>query len=335
MELRNLQVIRAIAAMMVVLNHFWGPVFGWVFKGIGGMGVDIFFVLSGFLMVYTQNDSKGPLRFFCDRVKRIYPLYIIVSIPLILANIPVAQHYNFVANFLLLPEINDFRARMANAPTWTLVYEMIFYVMFSFTLTFSRNKNFAAMFVSTLIIASITTSGSLGINDDRRGWVNLGFILQDPLMLNFAAGCLYALIYPKLRALISIKTPLFYITTFALLYIGLFSLSGNPRIISFGLPAFIIIIIATLSVSGKGIISNFMHTLGDASYSIYVSHIYFAHLMNDVVIKNNNDKNISIAMSFLLITISIIVGVFIHYKVEKPIIRRLKQYSKSRIQQPA
>ncbi|MEG6073779.1 acyltransferase [Enterobacter hormaechei] len=335
MELRNLQVIRAIAAMMVVLNHFWGPVFGWLFLGIGGMGVDIFFVLSGFLMVYTQNDSKGPIRFFCDRVRRIYPIYIIVSIPLILSTVPVIQHYNFVANFLLLPEINDYRARMANSPTWTLVYEMIFYVMFSFTLIFSRKKNFAAIFVSTIIVACIVAGDSLGLNSERRGWVNLGFILQDPLMVNFAAGCIYALIYPKLKGFISIKTPVFYIATFALLYIGLFTLSGNPRIISFGIPSFFIIVIATLSQNGKGIMSNFMHLIGDASYSIYISHIYFAHLLNDVINRNGNDKNVAIAMSFVLIIISVIVGIFIHKNIEKPSISWLKQKTRIRQEQIA
>lgn len=335
MELRNLQVIRAIAAMMVVLNHFWGPVFGWLFLGIGGMGVDIFFVLSGFLMVYTQNDSKGPIRFFCDRVRRIYPIYIIVSIPLILSTVPVIQHYNFVANFLLLPEINDYRARMANSPTWTLVYEMIFYVMFSFTLIFSRKKSVAAILVSTIIVACIVASDSIGLNSDRRGWVNLGFILQDPLMLNFAAGCLYAIVYPKIRDLVSINTPVFYISTFLLLYAGLFSLSGNPRIISFGIPAFLIIVIATLSQNGKGRISDFMHLIGDASYSIYISHIYFAHLLNDVITKNGNNKTVAICMSFLLIAISVIVGIFIHKNIEKPSIAWLKQKTRVGYRQAA
>lgn len=335
MELRNLQVIRAIAAMMVVLNHFWGPVFGWLFLGVGGMGVDIFFVLSGFLMVYTQNDSKGPVRFFCDRVRRIYPIYIIVSIPLIISTVPVIQHYNFISNFLLLPEINDYRARMANSPTWTLVYEMIFYVMFSFTLIFSRKKIFAAIFVSTIIVACIVAGDSLGLNSERRGWVNLGFILQDPLMVNFAAGCIYALIYPKLKGFITIKTPVFYIATFALLYIGLFSLSGNPRIISFGIPSFFIIVIATLAQNGKGIMSNFMHLIGDASYSIYISHIYFAHLLNDVIAKNGNDKNVAIAMSFALIIISVIAGIFIHKNIEKPSIAWLKQKKRIRQEQIA
>lgn len=335
MELRNLQVIRAIAAMMVVLNHFWGPVFGWLFLGIGGMGVDIFFVLSGFLMVYTQNDSKGPIRFFCDRVRRIYPIYIIVSLPLILSTVPVMQHYNFAANFLLLPEINDYRARMANSPTWTLVYEMIFYVMFSFTLIFSRKKSVAAILVSTIIVACIVSGDSLGLNSERRGWVNLGFILQDSLMVNFAAGCIYALLYPKLKEFISIKTPIFYISTFALLYIGLFSLSGNPRIISFGIPAFFIIVCASLSQSGKSALSNFMHLIGDASYSIYISHIYFAHLLNDVIERNHNDKDVAIVMSFALISISVIVGIFIHKNIEKPSIAWLKQKTKIRQEQAA
>lgn len=50
-EIDNIQILRALAALMVVTNHFLGGTVGGIFKYNGGFGVDIFFVISGFLMI--------------------------------------------------------------------------------------------------------------------------------------------------------------------------------------------------------------------------------------------------------------------------------------------
>ena len=74
MKLRSIQVLRGIAAMAVVGHH--------AFDGtrIGAAGVDLFFVMSGFIMATCARD-RGPLEFLADRAWRIYPLWLIAVTP--------------------------------------------------------------------------------------------------------------------------------------------------------------------------------------------------------------------------------------------------------------
>ncbi|NCH75025.1 acyltransferase family protein [Cronobacter sakazakii] len=97
-ELHTLQIVRGVAAMMVVTNHLWGTVFGGIFKYNGGLGVDIFFVLSGFLMVFTQKETRGPIEFLSGRIFRIYPMYILVSLPLIIMMVEVNNPFKILSN---------------------------------------------------------------------------------------------------------------------------------------------------------------------------------------------------------------------------------------------
>lgn len=77
-KLESIQVLRGIAASMVVIMHAWGvstlqqqphnPV------RLGAAGVDLFFVISGFIMA-TISAGKTPREFLIDRLWRIYPIW--------------------------------------------------------------------------------------------------------------------------------------------------------------------------------------------------------------------------------------------------------------------
>lgn len=91
-KLNNLQSLRSFAALNVVLYHIIGTFskYGFnvdylnVFEGWGDNGVDIFFVLSGFIMVYIQKDkSISGVNFFIDRLTRVAPLYWLLTISLL------------------------------------------------------------------------------------------------------------------------------------------------------------------------------------------------------------------------------------------------------------
>ena len=142
----NIQILRAIAAILVVAFHtvlaaksynlpteFFYKVDIW-----GAAGVDIFFIISGFIMVYIQiNKKKKPLDFLKDRIERIVPLYwfLTLFIAALLIVFPQAfRELSLSANHLInsLFFINYFNGD--DHPLlyvgWTLEYEMLFYIVY-------------------------------------------------------------------------------------------------------------------------------------------------------------------------------------------------------------
>ena len=137
----NVQGLRALAALLVLGLHvnvleirFTGNPFLNAFSPIGNWGVDLFFVISGFVMITsTWNDFGTPAiswRFFLRRLTRIYPPYLVILFPIALlyivaptmVNDAQAIKPNVIASFLMLPQAG-FGLLVVG---WTLVYEMFF-----------------------------------------------------------------------------------------------------------------------------------------------------------------------------------------------------------------
>lgn len=86
-KLEGIQILRGYAAMLVVVTHLWSAEIissSLKFSRIGGLGVDIFFVISGFIMCYSLRERISPsdsIQFLKKRVFRVYPIYLLVPIP--------------------------------------------------------------------------------------------------------------------------------------------------------------------------------------------------------------------------------------------------------------
>ncbi|NHV88878.1 acyltransferase [Cronobacter dublinensis] len=322
-EIDNIQILRAVAALMVVTSHFLSGTVGGIFKYNGGFGVDIFFVISGFLMVYTQRDDKNAVSFLTSRIRRIYPLYIIVSLPLILTTFPLERFLAIAGNFLLLPGLNFPQYHMANDPAWTLVYEMIFYVMFTASLLVTKEPVKVALITCSIIILCLLFVGT----HQRLGWVNLGYILSDKLMLNFAAGCILALLFKHINIRVNFVIGASLVAV--LCYLALNTLTPFDRIYKYGLPAIAIVAIALITKPGKGHIYTFFHKIGDASYSIYLTHIYVIILFKQFVATNHHNWFVLYYSSFCFMTLAVLLGMLICKLIEKPMDSWLKLFFKN------
>lgn len=326
MEIKNLQIVRGVAAILVVVTHFFGADLSTISPYFGHMGVDIFFTLSGFLMVYSQNESKDAVRFFMGRVKRIYPVYIILSLPLIAMAIGAASPYMLLANLLLLPGFNDPNYTVINYPAWTLVYEMIFYVLFATALLVSRKRTTSCLMTVIAIVFSVLIFKG---EYEKQGWVNLGYILGDPLMLNFAVGCVIGLAYSELKIEKAFNFYAFMIFFAFMLYFGL-CIIQDVRIVKLGIPSFIIITLAALSRPANGWFYNAMYALGGASYSIYLSHLYFAKYSKEIITHFKITPEFAYPVLFIGFFMSIYFGLIFYSKVEKPLGARLKSPRKDK-----
>jgi exopolysaccharide production protein ExoZ len=273
----SVQALRAIAALAVSLCHFdelsvWlagqrGP---YLLEQLAS-GVDLFFVISGFVMVYSSGDlfamSGGAIRFLTRRLARIAPPYwLTTAIAIPVMSLPNDWGALF-ASYLFIP----YRAASGHITPiygvgWTLNFEMYFYVLFAVTIFLRRNLAVTALCLTLCVI------------------VLLGYLLQptpaslqfwsDPIILEFVLGMILAVLYIEG---IQLPTPVrICLVVAGVVTIGFFNTRMPPsgyRVVQWGIPAALIF---AGTVLGREI--NFgrlgapVRILGDSSYALYLTH---------------------------------------------------------------
>lgn len=194
----GLQYLRAMAALAVLNVHAFQlertPF------GILGTGVDLFFVLSGFLMVAITDESTRPMAFLRARIRRIVPLYwLITTLTVILLwggvswSTPIPFRYlaNYIedaplgliaASYAFLPWWNQ--ATQTIQPIvplgWTLNLEMLFYVLVALALMLPRPRQFPAI-LAILVALAIAGASNLFDHSSLVAWTN-------PVILEFLVG---------------------------------------------------------------------------------------------------------------------------------------------------
>jgi exopolysaccharide production protein ExoZ len=145
-KIDSLQALRGIAALLVVMVHGSNNI---VFRGlslpnqfsqlisvIGDFGVDIFFVLSGYVMSLSVNNRGSYIVFMVDRVFRILPLYWVftffLAVVYILSPKNKSDFDSLASSLILIPTYNGpGTVTMFLGPGWTLLYEFVFYLTFA------------------------------------------------------------------------------------------------------------------------------------------------------------------------------------------------------------
>ena len=284
----GLQYLRAVAALLVVYYHAviqvrsvygleGGPM-------LGRSGVDIFFVLSGFVMwTSTASGRVGPGLFLRRRIARIVPLYWAVTLAaagIALVMPKLLRHTGFdlphvVASLLFVPWTNPMALRQGIedtivpivVPGWTLNFEMMFYVLFAAALLFARS--WRPWGIVALVAGAYLAALAL-----RPLGAAPQFYAQT-IIFEFLAGVGLAMLTLKVRILpLGVAFPLLIGATAALLVLDAVRPSVD-RLILLGLPA-LTIVAAMVAIERHGRIGmvGWLDLLGNASYSIYLVHIY-------------------------------------------------------------
>jgi len=208
--LYNIQFLRFVAAMLVVLYHSAtqlpgnDSVFQFVFstgESLGFAGVDIFFVISGFIMAHTASGQSGltmSFDFARRRLARIFsgywPFFVLA---VVIFGLFRAEHFagsNLVKSFFLWPQaLNHILLEI----TWTLSYELYFYLLFSLLILFTnpgnRNGFVLLAFISVLALNLYRHFIAHSFSPDNIYY--LGFwsqFLTAPFLLEFFGGALVA-----------------------------------------------------------------------------------------------------------------------------------------------
>lgn len=275
--------------MMVVYHHLdlqvgrggGGPL---PLAVLGASGVDVFFAISGFIIwVTTVRQQLAPLDFLYRRVARIVPLYWAVTLTVSavalvapsLFNTMGFDGHNLWRSLLFIPAWNRFVEEIAPVyiQGWTINYEMFFYLLLAGAIAAPRRLWLGLTLAGLMLFVTLGLSGAVS------GSVALTFWTR-PILVEFALGLLAGALYLESDATRAPMAALLAISAGALIssqWFGVgFPASGADylRVLWWGLPAAgVVLSAAMLEKGGVRFRSGVFGALGDASYSIYMTHI--------------------------------------------------------------
>jgi len=280
MMLNSLQILRALAAWAVVLTHIQQSYYMgkdgnsfWIFFGkYGDFGVDVFFILSGFVMALVAKNYNGKgISFGINRIFRLVPIYWFYTFLLVISILifPSGTYLTWWEDFSLIKSVffvpNSNPNGLGSYPTlyvgWTLVYELFFYLIFSLILVFKLPKPSVICAFTMLFIALIFRSSSF-----------LGH--SSLLLIEFSIGIFLFEYFKRNRYCnnrLKIATPIifFVITTAISSYLNT---SLFLKMSLAGLVMYSFILMENL-FNLKYKTFRLLKSLGDYSYSTYLNHI--------------------------------------------------------------
>lgn len=286
-------------------------------------GVDIFFVISGFIMVHATRGFKPAstrggqaLDFFVRRLIRVVPLY---WLALLWHNKgPIARggaDVGLLADFAFIPRFNPKHPNEiwpSLVPGWTLNYEMLFYVLFAVALFCGRRRYIALVAaMSSLVLAGVLFEFQSAPAVFWTGSILAEFLLGMGVYALFAAKRLVP------------STPV----AIGLCLLGFVGLAipnyGLPSLIVDG-PFAALIVWSGLYVGRAMRPQRLLGLVGDASYSIYLTHLFvfpFCYaLLNAWGMKPPTPFSITVVI-VVCCSVATVVGLLVHWVVEKPLLR--------------
>ena len=294
--LHSVQMLRAVAAMLVVLFHLkW--------SGNGYTGVDLFFVISGFIMG-TVGTSDRPSTFLLKRVIRIVPLYWLVTFAMCaLSLIPgLMRNFDFtladlLRSLLFIPyESQSGDIWPLVVPGWTLNFEMFFYALFALGLITARPRLVTGAMMLALVLLGALVPGSDA----------LYLTYTSPLILEFAAGLAISSIRARIPGWMSALMLAVGVLFFLIMLISSRPIGeGFERVLVVGLPATLIVagcVFAERARLWRSIPA--IEYVGDISYSLYLAHGLVLSLVARLMPPGWIEVVVGIALSLLVAAVT-------------------------------
>jgi exopolysaccharide production protein ExoZ len=285
-RLQSLQALRAFAVCLVIAHHC----FGWA--SWGAFGVDVFFVVSGFVIASSRRRSIG--EFLFRRFWRIYPIYWLVSLPLIPAaawDIP-----RLAASLTLWPLWGSGFSYPVLLVAWTLCFEVLFYTAAAVAMI---NWRWPVIAYAGAALLALTTDNRIA-----------GFV-GNPMILEFLCGVVLTRVSIDRRrgaaALFIVACIMIIVPHSRIAPVDATAgFNSAGRVVLWGIPA-ALLVFGALSFECHLARAKVLTRLGDASYSIY---LVFAPLCAWLAPTN----------APLAFCLSIVAGMVVHWTIEKPLL---------------
>ena len=318
----SIQALRGLAALFVVCQHVR-------FLNFGAFGVDIFFCISGFMIMFTTQKSTK--YFFRKRLIRILPLYYLMTLGTYLMLVLFPSMFQqtrhdpayLVKSLLFLPfDIGGGVIQPLMRIGWTVNCEMLFYLLFF--LAFHINMRYRG------VICSIFLMGLVGIAQVLLPVIPVRYspigtalspvlaFYGDPVMLEFIFGIIAYYVVRffyekntlhKIPAVISRISLLCIPIIFGLLsfFTPRINVLGFRRLPLWGLPAFALLILAFLA--GLHIkMPRFAVMTGNISYSLYLVHYYPVILLDRMFFDFSAPTVMSVIGLFVSMALSLLLA---------------------------
>ena len=355
----NIQILRFFAAVLVVFNHTsahlrasgneQGALFA-LGQTTGFGGVDIFFVISGFIMAWTTVANAGgadAMAFTKRRIARIYsgywPFYLLALALFLTVGTRDLTGVQFLSSALLWPtELG----RLLIPVSWTLIFEMYFYLMFALLIAYGGARRESLLIWAALAVLAWSLYSHFGRHAYDPGQLETMSVYENylafPFLLEFLAGAILAdwlrkhphgLSWSLLVAGIVLWLLSAWINTSQFegkLIQGYFVIW---RVLVFGLPSILLVAgLVRLEHAGRTFLPRFSMLAGGASYAIYLSHTLILTATQAMGLNRWVAQfSAGVAQCVFLLLIALIVAYSMaHYRwLERPLHARFRQLLKS------
>ena len=341
-KLTNIQHLRAIAALIVLVSHQLAQTISFAdktkqgFAGVstlGTFGVDIFFVISGFIMYYTSGDEFGikgaPRLFAIRRLIRIVPIFWLLTFVefsiLFISRLDDPLHQvsfsELLKSLLFIPYVSDAgKFRPVLGVGWTLNYEMFFYVVFCVSMFLP--KKLGLMALALLMSTFVAVGYFMPLEGVAQAWtmpILLEFLLGVGLGVLFKAGYIKPGLVP-IGCLLPILAVVVGQEVFVTYPEGHHEEMGWRPI--YWLLAVLIVCLGLICRPSeeKSILTKTLTKIGDSSYSLYLFHSILGPLALHSLVKSGVGHLVPASLFFLLSIFGLIMASWIfHRTIERPI----------------
>lgn len=333
-QIVSIQILRGIAAWLVVYHHYNQAFFSWdmsnsmlgenvgyFFHRYGKLGVDVFFVISGFIIFLSAQRGLDSLRFIKNRLLRIIPPYWFYTLLMVILSlfIPDAITSDWTLSSLIKSLL--FIHHENPSPTlgfypyltvgWTLLFEMVFYIICMLSI-FIFKKYWFAPVVILLLFA-------------RQLWPldTLSFFFDSKYIREFGWGVIIGLGYNLgIFRVNNVVSLVMLISSFS------FFIYGGAQ--SYKITAIVLLVISLLTYSGEifsGYFFSFVRKLGDYSYSTYLIHAAVSIPVCKYIFNSDNYYNNDL-MLFSTYTVLTLVLSYLSFRyVEGSLVSHCKKLS--------
>jgi len=337
-RLKELDALRGLAALMVVFFHFtMGREQANLGFKVGTTGVDLFFIISGFVIYMSIGKVKTSLDFVINRVSRLYPTYwtcvsftfVLIAVNSMFKNI--GWGYSDIIGYLVNMTMFQFYFEIPSidGTYWTMIIEMIFYlgILFLFHFKMLKYLNFIGLSLTVLVVTATFFWPQTYLVTRVMYWIPLLQFI--PL---FLAGTVFYKIYTFKNKRIE---------NYALLLVCLISqillfnfAGGSKKYIIQSEYALMLIVYFTLFVLFVNnklgfIVSKWSLFLGKISFALYLVHQYISIRIIIPYLVDDLQLNFWMASLLVALPVVILLAALITYFIEVPFSKKLKDKLRS------